>query len=282
MFCADFFAEAELNCVASSMLNGFKNSRLIVVCLVSAALLLFVVALRFRAKSVRAITPGIKLPATIIWAWERPEHLEFVNPQQVGVAFLARTIYLRGDEVVSRPRMQPLALPAGARLIAVARIETDRAQTPTLSDQQLQTTLAELSKLGALENVSAVQIDFDATTSERNFYRALLVRLRQELAQTKALSITALASWCAGDNWLDDVPIDEAVPMLFRMGIDRRQFVSRLAAGEQFNAKQCSASAGVSTDEPLTDLPAVKRLYVFNPEPWSQAALNETLETYRR
>jgi len=36
------------------------------------------------------------------------------------------------------------------------------------------------------------------------------------------LSITALASWCAGDPWITGLPIDEAVPMLFRLGPDTR------------------------------------------------------------
>src|SRR6185295_2701738 len=49
-----------------------------------------------------------ELPATILWAWERPEKLDFIDPQKTGVAFLAKTIYLRGDRVVSRPRLQPL------------------------------------------------------------------------------------------------------------------------------------------------------------------------------
>jgi len=43
-------------------------------------------------------------PKTILWAWERPENLTFINPADVGVAFLARTIYLRGSEIIVRPR----------------------------------------------------------------------------------------------------------------------------------------------------------------------------------
>ena len=81
--------------------------------------------------------------------------------------------------------------------------------------------------------------------------------------------MTALASWCKGDNWLDDLPVDEAVPMLFRMGVEQNQFRSQLAAGARFSARPCQASVGVSTDEPLAQLQPVQRLYVFNPEPWS-------------
>lgn len=255
----------------------------------AAASLVLLVAFRFQqrerahsAANVSKLSTIARLPPTILWAWERAEKLDFVDPQKMGVAFLAKTIYLRDGRTVSRPRLQPLILPTGASVIAVARIESDRANRPTLSPEQIKETAAEISELGNLPNVVMVQVDFDATTSERPFYRELLVQLRKKLPQSTALSITALASWCQGDNWLEDLPVDEAVPMLFRMGVERRQFLSQLAAAETFNAKPCQASAGVSTDEPVAQLPHVQRLYVFNPDVWSPEAVNEVLETYQR
>ena len=223
-----------------------------------------------------------RLPATILWAWERPEKLDFVDPQKVGVAFLAKTIYLRDGRTLSRPRLQQLTLPTGVSVVAVARIESERGNRQALSPEQIKETAAEISELGSLPNVVMVQVDFDATTSERAFYRELLVQLREKLPQSTALSITALASWCQGDNWLEDLPVDEAVPMLFRMGVERKQFLSRLTGGETFNSKPCQDSAGVSIDEPVVQLPHVQRLYVFNPEVWSPEAVNEMLKTYQR
>lgn len=237
------------------------------------------------------------LPRVILWAWERPEKLDYLNPEKTGVAFLAKTIYLRGDEVVSRPRLQPLTVPPGADVIAVARIETDRAvstklstkvdlhhaEAPALSTRQMKAAVAEIAELGDLPNVVMVQVDFDATTSQRSFYRELLSELRGKLPQSTALSITALASWCKGDNWLERLPIDEAVPMLFRMGVERNQFLSQLAAGVPFSAAPCQASAGISTDEPLSRLPPSQRrqrVYVFNPRPWSPEEVKQTMETY--
>jgi hypothetical protein len=222
------------------------------------------------------------LPATILWAWERPEQLNFIETQKVGVAFLAKTIYLRADQASDRPRLQPLVVPEGTAVIAVARIESERAEPPTLSPQQMKNAAAQIAELGNLPNVVMVQVDFDATVTERPFYRALLTQLRGKLPPSTLLSITALASWCKGDNWLDDLPIDEAVPMLFRMGVERNQFRSQLASGARFSARACQASAGVSTDEPLAQLQPVERLYVFNPEPWSITSLNQLMETYPR
>ena len=64
----------------------------------------------------------------ILWAWEHPEDLSFIDPKEVSVAFLAKTIYLWGDNVNVRPRMQPLSIPRGTKLIAVARIETRQSK----------------------------------------------------------------------------------------------------------------------------------------------------------
>jgi len=218
------------------------------------------------------------LPATILWAWERPEKLDYIDRQKLAVAFLAKTLYLRGEQTISRPRLQPLATPLDAQVIAVARIETDRRKPASLSDQQLQNAVREISELGDLPNVVMVQIDFDATTSERSFYRSLLTKLRASLPESTMLSMTALASWCEGDNWLDDLPIDEAVPMLFRMGLERNLFLSHLGAGEKFKARRCQGSVGISTDEPIANLPEVERVYVFNPESWSSAKVKQVME----
>jgi hypothetical protein len=223
-----------------------------------------------------------KLPSTILWAWERPEKLDYIDQQKVGVAFLAKTIYLRGDQAVSLPRLQPLALPAGVPVIAVARIETERARPATLSSQQMNNAAREIADLGRFPNVVMVQVDFDATLSERSFYRSLLTELRGIVPQPTLLSITALASWCSGDNWLDDLPIDEAVPMLFRMGVERNQFRAQLAAGQKFNAQRCSGSVGISTDEPLGKLPQVQRVYVFNPVSWTPAQVSQVMTSNAR
>src|SRR5579863_2301895 len=49
--------------------------------------------------------PLPQFPRTMVWAWERPEKLDFIDPREVGVAFLARTVYIRGGVVTVRPRL---------------------------------------------------------------------------------------------------------------------------------------------------------------------------------
>ena len=154
-------------------------------------------------------------PRIVLWAWERPEDLSFIDTEEIGVAFLAKTIVMQGDAVSIRPRLQPLNVPNDTALMAVARIESKR---PALTDLQRTDVVSAVEKMAELPQVAAIQVDFDAVESERGFYAALLRDLRDRLPKTIRLSITALASWCIGDTWIKDLPVDEAVPMLFRMG----------------------------------------------------------------
>src|SRR5580700_9843964 len=66
--------------------------------------------------------PGF--PRLVLWAWERPERLEFLNPRSAGVAFLARTVSWRQGQITSRPRLQPLRVPPETALMAVVRLES--------------------------------------------------------------------------------------------------------------------------------------------------------------
>ena len=221
------------------------------------------------------------LPPVMLWAWERPERLDFIDTNRVGVAFLAKTIHLRHGDVTVRPRLQPLVLAKDTRVVAVIRIESDRREHRDLSESQLDRVAREVVLTSQLPDVLAIQIDFDAKASERDFYRLLLSQVRKHLPQSMPLSITALASWCASDNWLSGLPIDEAIPMLFRMGIDGRQFKSRLGAGEDPFTNPCSNAAGISIDE-LIEPPQRKRLYIFSPNPWTQQSVTSALETYAK
>ena len=218
------------------------------------------------------------LPPVILWAWERPEDLSFIDPNTTGVAYLAKTIILKGDLMSVRPRLQPLQLAPGTRVVAVVRIETDGKQGAFAlpKAEQVGKEVAQLA-----DRAAVVQIDYDAIVPERNLYREILKEIRRQLPANTALSMTALASWCAGDDWLGDLPIDEAVPMLFRFGVDQRQFQRRLETGQPFESRMCRNAAGVSTDEPVTRLP-VDRLYIFNPKPWSKESFAAAMETYKR
>ena len=212
-------------------------------------------------------------PSRVIWAWERPEELEFLDPGDFGVAFLAQTLILRDDDVIFQPRRQPLKVPPQTKLIAVTRIESQKVTGVTASRSLTQRERVVERVLNTLElpNVSAIQIDFDVAVSERHFYRTLLHELRNSLPDNVPLSMTALASFCVGDRWIGDLPVDEAVPMIFRMGADDRSIKSFLAQGNDFNEPLCRRSYGIAVDEPVeTKFPRSRRQYVFNVRAWTQ------------
>src|SRR6202171_2479987 len=126
-----------------------------------------------------------RFPRLTIWAWQRPELLEFLDPQQVGVAYLDQTLYVL-DDVRADPRMQPLHVPLGTRVIAVVRIEMPAGHSSE-SEENKTKVVAALLRSARRAGVSALQVDFDAVKSQRAFYRDVLVRLRQQMPPSMPL-----------------------------------------------------------------------------------------------
>ena len=208
------------------------------------------------------------LPRTTLWVWERPEDLSRIDSQTTAIAYLDQTIEV-GSQVISAPRRQAMVFPAAAVRIAVVRIEVKPGTDLAGADGQgMAEEAAQLVlKSAAQPGISALQIDFDATRSQRGFYRRLLGSVRRGMRADIPLSMTALASWCSGDDWIGSLPVDEAVPMFFRMEPDR----GRAAANRpEFRIREplCETSIGVSTREGWPDGMAGKRIYVFADRGW--------------
>ena len=201
-------------------------------------------------------------PPVVLWAWERPEDLRFLNPEKFAVAFLAQTLTLTDHDVRIAHRQQPLKVTPQTQLIAVTRIETEHF--PALSTAQRDEIVQLVLNTLKLKNISALQIDFDAKVSQRGFYRELLTELRAKIPTTMPVSITALASFCLSDPWIKDLPVDEAIPMIFRMGADNNKVKTMLKNGKDFSIPLCQQSYGIATDEPLTmNFDKTRRVYMF-------------------
>jgi hypothetical protein len=218
----------------------------------------------------------IDLPPLVLWAWDRDDDLRFLDPRDTGVAFLAGTLTLRGEGVVLTPRHNPLALPAGVRRVAVAHVETDRAEPPALSSQQLRRFVETLAAVSEEVPHHVLQIDYEAVTSQRAFFIDAIAALRRRLPGA-VISVTALASWCFNESWTGRLEADEVVPMLFRMGYDGRRVQTRFAGGGDFRGFECRSSLGVAIDEMPPVLPPGRRIYVFSPRRWTP----ETYELVR-
>jgi hypothetical protein len=134
-----------------------------------------------------------------------------------------------------------------------------------------------------IDSAAALQVDFDAKLSEREWYRSVLARVRAAMPAEMPLSITALASWCSYDSgWIRNLPVDEAVPMLFRMEPDRRRFApnGRREAARDFLIREpkCMGSVGISTRETWPREMAGRRVYVFPDAGWQRDGVAETLK----
>jgi hypothetical protein len=204
------------------------------------------------------------LPARTLWVWERREDLSSIDESTTAIATLDRTILL-GRTVAVIARRQPVLYPAGVRRISVVRIEAPGDIAAGLESQ----TAARILDIASNPTIVAMQIDFDARRSQRGFYGRLLHELRRDMPPSLPLSITALASWCSSDEWLRDLPIDEAVPMFFRMEPGRR-FAPPGLPQLQIREPLCANSIGISTHEPYPGPLTGKRIYIFPDRGWRE------------
>jgi hypothetical protein len=161
-------------------------------------------------------------------------------------------------------------LAPGTQLIAVVRVYSHSEAPASLDSAQQEKILQTVQAATALPHVSGLQIDFDARSSERSFYSQILTELRRHLGLSYPISITALASWCIGDRWIHDLPVNEAVPMLFSMGLEESSFRQYLKTHSSFPEPLCRGSVGLSTDEWFREqIHWQTRVYVFSSTAWT-------------
>jgi len=245
-----------------------------------ATLIVAVTAILVAAMSLCSSMTGMfnRAPAIVLWAWEREEDLNFLTPRSATVAYYAGTLYLRGDRVFLRPRLQKLFLPEGTQAYPVFRIENRlTAAAPSLSSvpEVVEAIIRQFHDHPA----PCIQIDYDATESERAFYIELLHKLRKALPPRTRISITALASWCLDDRWLDRADADEAVAMLFSMGRGSDDVLALLKNRKLNTASKMDLAIGISANERQTNfklkqlgvLGGCHTLYLFDSLRWTRS-----------
>jgi hypothetical protein len=216
--------------------------------------------------------------AVTLWAWEWPQDLRFLAGRpRVAVAFLAATVKV-SDRIETVPRRQPLRVPRGLPVTAVVRTEVSRHH-PRLDAEDRAAIIQAFVAAAALPGVRAVQSDFDAPLSLRADYRTLLSELRQALPRQVGLSMTALGSWCSGDDWLRQVAgqVDEIVPMQFSMGPGGQEVWRQIAADGDLRSPHCRSSVGVATYEAHPPLPRERRLFLYHRGSWDAATFERVL-----
>ncbi|MCP3102657.1 hypothetical protein LZ198_27655 [Myxococcus sp. K15C18031901] len=221
--------------------------------------------------SCRAPEPPRPPPRVVLWAWERPEDLRFLEGQDVEVSVLLATLRLRPSRFLTFARQQPIRLPPGLRPCGTVRLEMQEgASLARYSPEQLREVAQRLTDLARVRDVAMLQLDFDVRESEHEAYLALLRETRELLGPSRRLSITGLASWCVAGGFVERAPVDEVVPQLFRMGPESPTWRERFARGP---VASCGDSVGLAMDEWHVPPQGPSTLYLFNPHPWTRDAL---------
>lgn len=213
-----------------------------------------------------AAAHAAEAPLTI-WAWERPEDLRFAHSAEVAVQ--TGFIDLVGERMVARGRLFALKTDPGAVTTSVVHVQIEHRIALVWSPHRRAQLAGKVLELARPGQYRRVQIDFEVRASERQILLDLLHDVRAALPRDVTLSMTALASWCDHENWLEGAPVNEIVPMLFRMGPDARALKARLARGGDFGQQWCRSAYALSVDEPLARAPAGRRVYLFNPRRWT-------------
>lgn len=263
--------------------RGIRLTRRVALFAVSIALLALGTPSGWRAAE--AVTPSGRmagLPRLTVWVWERREDLRGLDPGTTAVAYLDRTILVDPAGVHVLPRRQGMLLPASDGLVRIAVVRIESRPGAVLDTAAAGSVARDVVDAAERQSVAALQVDFDARQSEREWYTAVLQQVRAQMPRRMPLSITALASWCSYDGeWMHRLPVDEAVPMLFRMEPDRR----RAGAGPDAEARDfalreplCRGSIGISSRENWPRNTRDRRVYIFADRGWSRDGLEETIK----
>ena len=174
-------------------------------------------------------------------------------PRYLEAAVLSESLVLRAVGVEHGGRTQPLLLPPGVPLLPVIHVEAAADAPSTLTPAHRAAVLAAVRRQAgtAAAGAGLLQLDFEAPSRQREAYVRLIAEVREALPADVRLSVTALAHWCAQGDWLDRLPVDEVVPMLYRLGPQAASWRHRFEQRDHRLARRCLGPAlGFATNEP--------------------------------
>ncbi|QRN04006.1 hypothetical protein GH742_09065 [Legionella sp. MW5194] len=221
------------------------------------------------------------MPGLLYWAWEAPQEMTDINPRQSGIAELAASIYIKRNHPFYHLRQQPLHTPDAIYRVAVIHIEARARWKPQLDKPMAEKLAQEIKTIYQKKHYDALQIDFEASASQRTFYQQLLGALRQLMGSEQVISITALASWCTSEPWIARarLPVDQVVPMYFSLNRDRRErqaFIHSFPHTMARLAPECQSAIGLATFEPWPfPLRARVPVFVFTKGAWNPHTLKQ-------
>ena len=213
----------------------------------------------------------------VLWSWQRKDDLSFVD-KDVVVAPLVASIFVDKNGVSVQPRGNVLKLSENVQISPVIRLEI--SPNVHVTDAHIDTMVHHIKSFIVSCKSDAIQIDFDAAKSQRSLYEKLLTKLHVSLPNIK-ISITALASWCVGDTWIDKLPITHAVPMLYNLGEHADDFKKYFTDKKKWKAAKCQGCIGFEESDVFVKPPRGWHVYVFNNKAWSVHSYKNVREKLR-
>lgn len=211
-----------------------------------------------------------------LYAWERPEDLSFLsqvnNSKHLNVVYYAGGIVISNGRTNIVPRRNSLIIPSEINKIPVIRVDNFEGLTSLQNSQAAIVKYVTFTCTGYKD----CQLDFDARVSEYPVYSSILAEIKQKLPNTR-LTMTALASWCGNKSWLDQLSIEEVVPMLYRLG-NNSSVARALNDGSLLKNEKCRKSVAFSADELDFNFKQYLNrhsIYLFNPVSWTADNLNQ-------
>jgi len=228
----------------------------------------------------RAASPAevaASLTHGVAWIWpdsNGPQRAPTSAAPYREAAVLVESLVLRGSGVEHGGRKQPLPLPDGVRLVPVVHVEAADDAPADFTPAQRDAIVAAVRRHAAeaASGAGLLQLDFEAPPRQREAYRALVSAVREVLPADLRLGVTALAHWCVQGDWLDRLPVDEVVPMLYRLGPHADDWRRRFTQDDAALARRCRGPAlGFATNDPPPPalLARTARPYWFDEAAWS-------------
>ena len=198
-----------------------------------------------------------------LWTWERSDDLSFTGSEQT-IAPLIATLIQVGNDVSLKPRRNPFKTRINAKILPVFRIETYKTQS-------LNVAVCTQYLLGMIKSnhYTEIQLDFDARKSQRDSYKELIDSLKKQMPSLK-ISITALASWCVDDGWIEELDIEYAVPMLYRMGEDTNKIMHSFSFDLAWPVKKCQRNVAFEVQRMFVKPKRNAKVFLFNNKAWSE------------
>jgi hypothetical protein len=262
--------------------NARPPRALVVLGIVALTAGVLVHGIRHRAQDdSRSLATSTEIAASlahgVAWIWpdsNGPQTPRGTAAPYRDAAVLAESLMLRGAGVEHGGRTQQLALLAGVRLVPVVHVEAAADVPAEFTPAQRNAVIAAVRRQAgaAVAGAGLLQLDFEAPARTRDAYRALVAAVREALPDEVRLSVTVLAHWCTQGDWLDHLPVDEVVPMLYRLGPHADDWRRRFVQDDPTLARRCRGPAlGFATNDPPPPalLARATRPYWFDEAAWS-------------